>query len=202
MIDNGLSIKYKTLLASKGVNTPKRKACFFARLKVECGLVPKSEDLKNYSAETLHKVFFKYFPTLALAEKYVGKQELIANYVYANRMGNGPVASGDGFKFRGGGFMQTTGRRMYELLSKVIGIDLIAHPEKINEEATAMVIALWHWEQIKGNALADKWDLDAINDRINIGHDTEKVGDANGYKEMVKFAEQMLKQYEADEKKK
>lgn len=174
--------KYKTLFKKYGLTTPLRIAHFLAQLEHESGLKPISEDLR-YSPKRLNEVFKKYFPTIELANKYAFKPVAIANRVYANRMGNSNEASGEGFKYRGRGFIQITGKDNYAALKKDTGIDYVNNPDLLLNEADAMISALWYWKRIGGNALADKDDLDAISDRINLGRDTVKEGDANGYKD-------------------
>ena len=132
--------KYRTLLAKYGVTTPRRQAMFLAQLDHESGLKPISENF-NYSASALLRVFGKYF-TPALAVEYERKPEKIANRVYANRMGNGDECSGDGWKYRGRGFIQTTGKTNYKLLSMHTGIDYVNNPDLLLNEADAMIGAL------------------------------------------------------------
>lgn len=175
-----LAEKYKTLFEQYGVITPLEKAHFMAQIDHESGLVPKAENL-NYSPKRLMEVFKKYFPNPAKANFYAGKPQAIANRIYANRMGNGDEASGDGYKYRGRGFIQLTGKSNYAALSKATGIDFVKNPDLLQEEANAVVAALWYWKVNGLNQLAAKDDLDAISDKINIGHDTVKMGDAIGY---------------------
>lgn len=163
-----LDKKYKTLLNCYHVNTPLRVAHFMAQIEHESGLKPISENL-NYSSEQLHKVFKKYFPTVAMANGFAHNKFAIANKVYANRMGNGDEESGDGWKYRGRGFIQLTGKDNYRLLSKDTRIDFLNNPDLLLEEANAMISALWFWNRNKLNSLADKDDLNGITKRINGG---------------------------------
>jgi putative chitinase len=174
--------KYKTLFKAYHINTDLRISHFMAQLEHESGgLKPKSENL-NYSKEGLLATFGKYFnnsPVEAL--NYQKQPERIANKVYANRMGNGNEASGDGWKYRGRAFFQLTGKSNYLVLSKDTKIDCYNNPDILLEEANAIISALWYWGKNKLNDLADKDDLDGISDIINLGHHTPKVGDAIGY---------------------
>lgn len=163
-----LSKKYKTLLTKYEVNTPERLAHFFSQLAHESHLSPISENL-NYSAEGLNKTFKKYFPTLESAKAYARKPQAIANKVYANRMGNGDEKSGDGYKYRGKGFIQITGKDNYKALSTATKIDYLSEPEKLLSEADSMISALWYWNTIKANSLADKDDITTITKKINGG---------------------------------
>lgn len=162
-----LATKYKSLLNSYGINTKLRLAHFFAQIEHESGLKPIAENL-NYSANGLRKTFGKYFTDLE-AIKYQRKPELIANRVYANRMGNGNEASGDGFKFRGRGFIQITGKNNYILLSKDTRIDFLNNPDLLLIEANAMISALWFWNKNNLNIWADKDDINTITKKINGG---------------------------------
>lgn len=161
--------KYKTLLNNYGVNTPVRLAHFFAQLEHESNLKPISENL-NYSAVGLMTTFKKYFPDIKIAKEYERSPAKIANRVYANRMGNGPESSGDGWKYRGRGFIQITGKDNYILLSKDTRIDYLNNPDLLLNESDSMISALWYWNRIKANDLADKGDIKEITRRINGGY--------------------------------
>jgi putative chitinase len=162
-----LDTKYKTLLNSYNVNTPIRLAHFFAQIEHESGLKPISENL-NYSAERLLVVFPKYFKKeQSLA--YARQQSRIANRVYANRMGNGNEASGDGWKYRGRGFIQITGKNNYLMLSKDARIDCFNNPDLLLQEDYAMISALWFWNKNKLNSYADTGDIIGLTRRINGG---------------------------------
>lgn len=163
-----LNDKYKTLLNSYHVNTPLRLAHFMAQIEHESGLKPIAENL-NYSAKGLATTFKKYFPTPADSLRYERQPKLIANKVYANRMGNGSEDSGDGFKFRGRGFIQITGKDNYLVLSKDTKIDCFDNPDLLLEEANAMISALWFWNKNKLNDLADIDNCETITKRINGG---------------------------------
>lgn len=188
-----LAIRYRSLLNSYGINTPLRLAHFFAQIDAESGLKPISENL-NYSADSLGRVFKKYFPNHSLSNFYARKPEQIANIVYANRMGNGNETSGDGWKYRGRGFIQITGKDNYRLLSKDTRIDYLNNPDWLLREADSMISALWYWKSINANKYADKDDLDGISDLINIGRLTVKIGDANGFQ----HRKELLRKYKIE----
>lgn len=177
-----LSRKYKTLLSKYGIITPLRLAHFFAQIAHESGLKPAVENL-NYSVKGLRQTFAKYFPTNAIATQYARQPKKIANRAYANRMGNGSEASGDGYKFRGRGFIQITGKDNYEALKQATGVDYVTNPDLLLTEADALISALWYWKRANLNKYADLDDLDAISDLINLGRMTPKEGDANGYED-------------------
>jgi putative chitinase len=111
--------------AKFNITTPLRLAHFLSQCGHESGGFKAVNENLNYSAKGLMGTFKKYFPTEDLAKKYEKKPELIAARVYANRMANGDEASKDGFKFRGRGFIQLTGRDNYTKFSKFIGEDCV-----------------------------------------------------------------------------
>lgn len=159
----------KSLLDEYQINTPKRVASFLAQCGHESGgFVFISENL-NYSASGLMKVFPKYFPTQELANAYAKNPQKIANRVYASRMGNGDEASGDGFKYRGRGLIQLTGKDNYFWFAASLEIT----PEEASEYTQtfegAAQSACWFWETNKLNALADANDFVTMTKRINGG---------------------------------
>jgi len=176
--------KYKSLLNYYHINTPLRVAHFFGQLEHESNLKPISENL-NYSPQALSRVFKKHFPTVELVNKYANKPQMIANRVYANRMGNGNEASGEGWKYRGRGFIQLTGKENYSLLSKDTRIDFVNNPDFLLQEANAMIAACWFWNKRKLNALADADDVQMITLRIN--------GGANSLEERIKLTQKWKK---------
>jgi putative chitinase len=114
-----------------GIDTPVELAHFLSQCGHEsAGFRVVNENL-NYSAKGLLGIFKKYFPTQALAESYQRKPEKIANRVYASRMGNGDEASGEGFKFRGRGYIQLTGKQNYTAFGKAISVDIPANPDLV-----------------------------------------------------------------------
>lgn len=163
-----LQEKYKSLLNSYQVNTQLRIAHFMAQIEHESNLKPVSENL-NYSAEGLMITFKKYFPNPTMANFYAKKPIKIANRVYADRMGNGNETSGDGYKFRGRGFIQITGKSNYLVLSKDTKINCYNNPNLLLKEANSMISALWFWQKNKLNDLADKNDIVGITKKINGG---------------------------------
>jgi len=162
-----LQEKYKSLFEKYGLTTKLRVSHFMAQIEHESGLKPISENL-NYSADRLLKIFPKYF-NKEQSLTYARQQNRIANRVYANRMGNGNEASGEGWKYRGRGFIQITGKENYFRLANDTDLDCLKNPDLLLEEANAMVSALWFWN-LKGlNSLADKDDIVGITKKINGG---------------------------------
>ena len=128
--DNVIS-QIPDVMKTFGIDTPVELAHFLSQCGHEsAGFKVVNENL-NYSAKGLLGIFKKYFPTQALAESYQRKPEKIANRVYASRMGNGDEASGEGFKFRGRGFIQLTGKQNYTAFGKAIGVDIAANPDLV-----------------------------------------------------------------------
>lgn len=174
-----LQTKYKTLLNSYHINTPLRVAHFMAQIEHESGLKPISENL-NYSAKRMLEIFKHDFDTnrdkwLSPKEKekvlyLLGSPKRIANFVYANQNGNGNEASGEGWKYRGRGFIQITGKDNYLMLSKDTRIDYLNNPDLLLNESDSLISALWYWNKHKLNLLADKNDIKAITKRINGGY--------------------------------
>lgn len=186
-----LAKKYDKLLNKYGVNTPLRKAHFFAQAYHESQLEPISENL-NYSAKRLLEVFPKYFTPITAAN-YAGKPQAIANKVYSNRMGNGNEASGDGWKYRGKGFFQITGKDNYKEMSKDTGVDYVSNPDLLLTEADSMISALWYWNERNLSRYADQDNVDAVSDLINIGKLTSRIGDSHGYSQRYKYTQELKK---------
>lgn len=113
------------------INTPLRLAHFLAQCSHESGNFTILRENLNYSVKGLMSVFHKYFPNEGIAKQYERQPEKIANKVYANRMGNGSEESGDGFKFRGRGFIQLTGKDNYKSFGDYIKEDLLNEPDLV-----------------------------------------------------------------------
>ena len=163
-----LAEKYKTLLNKYEVNTPFRLAYFFAQIEHESSLIPISENF-NYSAKRLVVVFPKYFPNLEFAKKFEKQPQKIANLVYANRMDNGNEQSGDGWRYRGRGFLQNTGCFNYKKLTKDTGVDFYSNPDLLLTEANAMIAALSFWKENNLNYWSDKNNIIKSTRIINGG---------------------------------
>lgn len=114
-----------------GITTPLRLAHFLAQCGHESGGFTAVRENLNYKAPGLMKIFKKYFPNAKIALQYEKKPDKIANLVYANRMGNGSEASGDGFNYRGRGYIQLTGKSNYQLFDKTVPEDITANPDLV-----------------------------------------------------------------------
>lgn len=156
-------------MARQGITTPRRIACFLAQVGHESLGLQRVEENLNYSAPRLIEVFGNYF-SAANAGDYARRPERIANRAYANRNGNGSEGSGDGWRFRGRGPMQHTGRRNYRHIGELLGIQLEETPELLAEveHGAAAAAAYWRGEQLNG--LADQVDVLGISRRINLGN--------------------------------
>ena len=152
-----LGNKYKSLLAKYGITTPLRLAHFFSQIAHESGGF-------KYLAELGGKSYF---------DKYEGRKDL------------GNTQKGDGYKFRGRGYIQVTGRANYSEISKDLKIDFINNPELLEQEVNAMVSALWFWNKRKLNQFADLDDIKTITKKINGGY--------NGLKERQEYLTQYKK---------
>ena len=154
-----------------GITTPLRAAHFISQCVHECAELNAFEENLNYSEKGLLKVFPKYF-NATTAKQYARKPEKIANHVYANRMGNGNEASGDGWKYKGRGAIGLTGRSNYLAYSTsgfCVG-DLIAHPEWLAKSPGCYKSAMWFWWKNGLNAIADTGDVNAVTKRVNGGY--------------------------------
>jgi putative chitinase len=161
-----------SILPDYSIDTPERVAAFIAQCAHESANFTVLEENLNYRWQTLRKVFPKYFTTDGMAKSYAGKknkQEAIANYVYANRMGNGPPESGDGYKFRGRGLIQLTGRENYSFFAGSLEIDIEEAVEYLQTFEGAVQSACWFWETNNLNQWADKRDITTLTKRINGG---------------------------------
>ena len=152
------------------INTPKRVAAFLAQCAHESGNFRFLKENLNYRATSLQKVFKKYFPTEELANEYAKKPEKIANRVYANRMGNGDEASGDGFRYLGRGLIQLTGKNNYTIFAASIDTPLEEIPEYLQTFEGAVQSACWFWEQNNLNKEADAKDIKLMTRKINGGY--------------------------------
>jgi putative chitinase len=160
------------LLPDYEINTPQRIAAFMAQCAHESGGFTALKENLNYKPATLRKLFSKYFPTDALAEEYCAKpnkQEAIANRVYANRMGNGDEASGDGYKYCGRGLIQLTGKSNYVAFADSLQITPEEASEYLATFEGAAQSACWFWESNNLNKWADAGDILTLTKKINGG---------------------------------
>ena len=157
------------ILPEYDITTPQRVAAFLAQCAHESGGFVFLKENLNYKAASLRRVFPKYFPDDAIAAQYAGKGEMIANRVYANRMGNGDEASGDGFKYCGRGLIQLTGKNNYTFFAGSLDIPVEEASEYLQTFEGAVQSACFFWDQNKLNQWADAGDILTLTKRINGG---------------------------------
>ena len=153
------------------ITTPARVAGFVAQCQHESADFTALQENLNYGAKGLMSIFKKYYTDESLAKRHERKPELIANRVYSSRMGNGPEASGDGWKFRGRGILQLTGRANYTQCSRdLFGDDTLADdPDLLRTPEYAILSACWFWHKNGLNAICDKGDIVLLSKKINGG---------------------------------
>jgi putative chitinase len=148
-------------IAKFELNTPLRLAHFLAQAGHESGGFKAVSENLNYGAKGLLGIFKKYFPTEAKAKEYERKPEKIANLVYGGRMGNGPEASGEGYKFRGRGYIQLTGKSNYSEFDKVVAEDIISNPDLVATKYP-LLSAAWFFHKNGLHKIADGGATDAV----------------------------------------
>jgi putative chitinase len=167
------------------INTPQRIAAFIAQTAHESGGYTMLSENLNYKAATLAACWPNRFAVLgadkkpikengkmvptAVANTIAGKPEIIANMVYANRMGNGTTESGEGWKYRGRGLKQLTGKDNYARCGAALGIDLVLQPDLLLEPMAAARSAGWFWKANNLSAFADVEDIKGMTKKINGG---------------------------------
>jgi putative chitinase len=158
------------LLDDYDINTPLRVAHFVAQCAHESGNFVFIKENLNYKAASLQKIFAKYFPTAELAAQYANKPEKIANRIYANRMGNGNEASGDGYRYCGRGLIQLTGKDNYTFFAGSLSIPVEEASDYLATFEGAAQSACWFWEQNNLNRFADANDTKGLTRAINGGY--------------------------------
>jgi putative chitinase len=173
----------ESVLPANGINTPDRIASFLAQCGHESGGWTKFEENLNYGAPGLLSIFKKYFPNETVANQYARKPEMIANRVYAGRMGNGSPESGDGWKYRGRGPIQITGKDNITAFAKKLVPDwqkVVDNPSLISTDKNLCLLsAIWFWDTNNLNKYADAKDIKTMTRIINGGY--------NGIDERIKL---------------
>ena len=175
-------------MAKFEITTRARMRMFLANLAHESIELLANKENLNYSAEGLLKIFPAYF-NAETAKEFAKKPEKIANRVYANRMGNGDEASGDGWKYRGKGPIQITGKNNHAAAGKALGYDFIANPDALLLPGAGSFAAAWFFHTAKCNVLADNDTPEAflaVVKKINGG--TNGLEDRKKYWELAKKA--------------
>ena len=150
------------------LTTPARLAMWLAQCGYESSSFNALREVLSYrTPEALRAVWPTRFPDEDTAMRYVLNPNGLGNFIYANRLGNGDVASGDGFKYRGGGLIQLTGRANYKMAGEGLALDLELRPMQITDEVVAARTAGFFWKQNDLNAAADAGDFDYTTKRVN-----------------------------------
>jgi putative chitinase len=173
-IDPSLADAFNETFERFGILTPLQQASWIGQCGHECGNFKIMEENLNYRAATLLKLFprtpkraWGFTPEEAAA--YEKQPKKIANRIYGNRMGNRDEASGDGFRFRGSGFLQLTGHSNFYHAGKALGEDFVMQPELVRTPKYAAQTAGWFWQTHKLNQIADGRDFVTMTKRINGG---------------------------------
>jgi putative chitinase len=167
---DGVAAAASDVLARFGISAnPDRLAYFLAQVGHESGGLTINVENMNYSARRMTEVWPRRFPTVADAAPYANNPEKLANFTYGGRMGNGPPTSGDGFRFRGRGLIQITGRDGYRSVASRAGLPLEANPDLVTVPANALLCAaaFWKWKDL--NPVCDARDFTRCTIIINGG---------------------------------
>ena len=160
-LNTAVMLEIPSVAEKFGVNTPLRLAHFLAQCSHESANFTALKENLNYSADGLRKIFPKYFPSVDITQQYARQPEKIANKVYGNRMGNGDEKSGDGWKYRGRGYIQLTGKDNYKLFDAIVSEDILANPDLVATKYPLMSAAFF----FNKNGLwtiCDKGDTDEV----------------------------------------
>jgi putative chitinase len=149
------------------ISTPERQAAFIGQCAHESGNFKTLQENLNYSAKGLHATWPSRFPSEEAAQPFHRNPEKIANKVYSGRMGN--TDEGDGWKYRGRGLIQLTGKDNYRLASDALGVDFVADPDLVLSKEYAALTAAWYWNKRGLNKEADAKDFTGMTKKINGG---------------------------------
>jgi len=173
-IDPNLADYFNETFDRFDISSPARQACWIGQCGHECGNFRIMEENLNYRAPTLLKLFprtpkraWGFTPEEAAA--YEKQPQRIANRIYSNRMGNRDETSGDGWRFRGAGFLQLTGHSNFWHASQALGEDFVMQPELVRTPKYAAMTAGWFWQTHRLNQYADSGDYLTLTKRINGG---------------------------------
>ena len=195
LVDNWEWQEWHVILSTEllkwDINTVERVSGFMAQCMHESAYFKRFTENLNYSAAALNRVFPKYFIRAGRdASEYHRQPEKIANIVYANRMGNGDVASGDGWRYRGGGLIQLTGKDNYSSFAASIGMSTDAAVEYVRTKRGAIEAACWFWKENDINRYCDSVDIVGMTKRIN--------GGTHGLEERDKHFQHALDLFDGD----
>jgi putative chitinase len=176
-------------MAKFNITTPRRVSAFLAQCAHESGLFTARRENLNYSAEGLMRTWPKRFTSMGTALRYARKPEAIANFVYANRGGNGDVESGDGWRFSGKGWLQITFRNNVTALAKALGKTVDETVAYLLTDEGGFMGAAWFFSINRLNELADGWQITALSKKVN--------GGTHGLAERIKFSNALRRALEA-----
>lgn len=158
------------VLARFGIDTPLKEAHFLSQTAHESGgFNILAENLRYTSGRRLMEIWPNRFPDEAATEPFVNNPEALANSIYANRLGNGPVDSGDGYHYRGRGLLQLTGRANYAAVAKISGLPLEEQPDLAGEPKDCLLIACAAWKHIGAAALPETASVETYTRKVNGG---------------------------------
>lgn len=188
------------------INTPKRVSAFLANIMIESQYLRTLRENLRYSAKGLARTWPNRYSTTgtrsgqpnAKALSIAGNPVKIANHCYANRMGNGDEASGDGWKYSGKGPIQLTGKSNTQAFFKGCGLAMDSDPEDLLKPELGVHAACWFWSVNNINRFADSNDFDGCCDAVNIGRKTREKGDAHGYNQRHAVYTRLLSFLEAN----
>jgi putative chitinase len=149
------------------ISNPFRQAAFIGQAGHESARFTRLSEGLSYSAERLMVIWPKRFPNMEIAQKYARNPKALANFTYANRMGNRDEASGDGFRFAGAGLFQLTGHANFYHAGQALGEDFVMQPELVKTPKYAALTAGWFWSTHKLNQYADARDYKTMTKKIN-----------------------------------
>lgn len=165
VLPTGVMSEIDMVLRKYHINSTLRMAHFLAQCHHESGGFKAVREKLNYDWKALRRVFPKYFADDAIATDYAKQPERIANRIYANRIGNGPESSGDGFRYRGRGYIQLTGKANYAAFSGIVPEDCVEDPDVVATKYP-LLSAAWFWNSRKLNTLADRGPDDSVVESI------------------------------------
>lgn len=170
------------------IDTPLRMSHFLSQCHHESGGFKSTTENMKYSSARLLQVFPKHFKSLDDTKGYAMHPERIGNKVYANRLGNGDESSGDGYKYRGRGYIQVTGKNKYIMLDKMLNEDIVSNPDLIALKYP-LFSAAWFWDSVKLNSIADKGATMEICEQVTKKVNGGKLGLLARYKMFVYYYE-------------
>jgi putative chitinase len=172
----------QSVIDTFGINTPIRLSHFLGQCAHESGNFKFNTENLNYSSKGLLTVFPKYFKQTGLAEAYARNPERIASRVYANRMGNGAEGTGDGWKFRGRGYIQLTGKNNYTVFDAFVKDDIISNPDLVAKKYP-LLSAAWFFHKNKLNSISDK----GLDETVILQLTKRINGGTNGLQDRIKY---------------